>query len=131
MLNCFPQPRYRNTGYRDRPRRTNDTQNNRAHFEIESGLASYMAQELQGRTTASGEKFNMWALTAAHKTLPFGTIVRVINLENNKSVDVRINDRGPFKRGRIIDLSYEAARILDFINNGLTKVEIRVIKPVP
>ncbi len=90
-----------------------------------------MAQELHGRTTASGQKFNMWALTAAHKTLPFGTIVRVKNLENNKSVDVTINDRGPFKRGRIIDLSYEAARRLDFINNGLTKVEIRIIKPVP
>ena len=89
-----------------------------------------MAEELQGRTTANGEKFNMWAMTAAHKTLPFGTIVRVKNLENNKTVDVRINDRGPFKRGRIIDLSYEAARRLDFIKNGLTKVEISVIKSV-
>ena len=89
-----------------------------------------MAQELQGRTTANGEKFNMWSLTAAHKTLPFGSIVRVKNLENNKTVDVRINDRGPFKRGRIIDLSYAAARRLDFINDGLTKVEIRVLKSV-
>ena len=89
-----------------------------------------MARELQGRTTANGEKFDMWALTAAHKTLPFGTIVRVKNLENNKTVDVRINDRGPFKRGRIIDLSYEAARRLDFINNGLAKVEVRIIKKV-
>jgi len=89
-----------------------------------------MARELQGRTTANGEKFDMWALTAAHKTLPFGTIVRVKNLGNNKTVDVRINDRGPFKKGRIIDLSFEAARRLDFINNGLTNVEVRIIRMV-
>jgi len=131
LLSCVPQPRYINTRNEERSRKTNRTQINRANNYVERGLASYMAQELQGRTTANGEKFDMWALTAAHKTLPFGTMVRVKNLENNKTVDVRINDRGPFKRGRIIDLSYEAARRLDFIKDGLTKVEIRVIKSGP
>jgi len=87
-----------------------------------------MSDELQGKKTANGELFNKWALAAAHKTLPFGTIVRVTNLENQKTVDVRINDRGPFKTGRIIDVTYEAARQLDFIQQGLTRVEIQVIK---
>jgi len=129
-INCIPEPRYGNNRYKEQPRKTNQSQHYRANNYVERGLASFMARELQGRTTANGEKFDMWALTAAHKTLPFGTIVRVKNLENNKTVDVRINDRGPFKRGRIIDLSYEAARRLDFINNGLAKVEVRIIKKV-
>ena len=130
IFNCSPDPRYRNASYRqsynneERPaRQTTVTDTVR-----EQGLASFMSDELQGKKTANGELFNKWALAAAHKTLPFGTIVRVTNLENQKTVDVRINDRGPFKTGRIIDVTYEAARQLDFIQQGLTRVEIQVIK---
>lgn len=88
------------------------------------GKASYYGSRHHGRKTASGEKFNMHALTAAHRSLPFGTRVRVTNLRNHKSVVVRINDRGPYSRGRIIDLSEQAARELNMIRAGVVPVEI-------
>jgi rare lipoprotein A len=94
----------------------------------EVGEASYYAREAHGKATASGEKFNMNAYTAAHKTLPFGTKVRVTNLTNNKSVVVRINDRGPFVAGRIIDLSYAAAKNIKMLDAGITDVELVVVK---
>jgi len=94
----------------------------------EVGEASYYGREAHGKTTASGEKFNMNAYTAAHKTLPFGTKVRVTNLTNNKSVVVRINDRGPFVAGRIIDLSYAAAKKIKMLDAGITDVELVVAK---
>jgi len=90
----------------------------------EKGGASYYADKFKGRRTASGEKFRQHKLTAAHKTLPFGTAVRVKNLSNGKTVKVRINDRGPFVSGRIIDLSKRAARKLGIIQSGVAKVEI-------
>lgn len=77
------------------------------------GTASWYGNKFHGRRTASGERYDMQAYTAAHKTLPFGTILRVTNLDNNKSVLVRVNDRGPFVRGRIIDLSHVAAKEID------------------
>lgn len=89
-------------------------------------IASYYGKKFHGRTTASGEKYNMYALTAAHNSLPFGTLVRVTNLTNNKSVKVRINDTGGFKKyGRVIDLSKKAN---DMIECGLCKVNIKVLK---
>ncbi len=91
------------------------------------GIASFYADKFVGRTTASGEKYKHNKLTAAHKTLPFGTKVKVTNLSNKKSVVVIINDRGPFVKGRIIDLSKSAAKKLDFINQGITKVKIKVL----
>ena len=93
----------------------------------QTGLASFYADKFEGRLTASGEKFRQNKLTAAHKTLPFGTLVRVKNLENGKEVTVRINDRGPFVEGRIIDLSKSAARKLDFIQQGVVRVELVAI----
>ncbi|VAW28529.1 Septum-associated rare lipoprotein A [hydrothermal vent metagenome] len=92
------------------------------------GVASFYADKFVGRTTASGEKYKHSKLTAAHKTLPFGTKVKVTNLSNKKSVVVVINDRGPFVKGRIIDLSKTAAKKLAFINQGITKVRIKVVK---
>lgn len=92
------------------------------------GAASYYGREFHGGATASGEKFDMNALTAAHKTLPFGTRVRVTNLANKKSVVVRINDRGPFVKGRIIDLSYAAAKKIGMVEAGVVRVEISVVK---
>jgi rare lipoprotein A len=91
------------------------------------GVASYYAHKFHGRRTASGETYDENQLTAAHRTLPFGTVVRVTNLGNGRSVTVRINDRGPWVKDRIIDLSYRAARELDFIRRGLTRVELEVI----
>jgi len=95
---------------------------------VETGQASWYGKAHQGRLTASGERFDMHALTAAHRTLPFGTIVRVTHIKSGKSVTVRINDRGPFRSGRIIDLSYEAARRLGIVARGTARVELTVIR---
>ncbi|MEQ8925086.1 MAG: septal ring lytic transglycosylase RlpA family protein [Fulvivirga sp.] len=95
--------------------------------QIQEGKASYYADKFEGRPTASGEKYKHSKLTAAHKTLPFGTVVKVTNLKNNNSVEVRINDRGPFVEGRVIDLSRSAAEKLNFINDGLADVKIEVV----
>jgi rare lipoprotein A len=94
----------------------------------QTGMASYYAHEFHGRKTASGERYNMNDLTAAHRTLPFNTRVRVTNLSNDKSVIVRINDRGPFKKRRIIDLSLAAAKKIDLIGPGSAKVRIEIIE---
>lgn len=91
---------------------------------VTTGIASYYGKEFHGRKTANGEIFDMNSLTAAHRTLPFGTIVKVINVANNKEVTVRINDRGPFIKGRIIDLSYGAAAEIDLLSVGQVKLEI-------
>jgi rare lipoprotein A len=90
-----------------------------------TGVASYYADKYHGRTTASGERFDMNDLTAAHRTLAFGTRVRVTNRANGRSVVVRINDRGPFVKGRVIDLSLAAARKLDMVDAGLAEVELQ------
>jgi rare lipoprotein A len=94
---------------------------------LEVGVASYYAKSLDGHRTASGEHYDMKALTAAHRTLPFGSRVRVTNLGNGLSVVVRINDRGPLVKGRVIDLSYAAARELQFIDHGTTRVRLEVL----
>jgi len=93
----------------------------------EAGIASYYADKYQGRLTANGERFNMYDLTAAHKTLPFDSIVRVVNRGNGRSVVVRINDRGPFIKGRIIDLSYAAFGRIASHHDGLADVVIEVL----
>ena len=95
--------------------------------QIQTGKASFYADKFEGSTTASGEKYKHSKLTAAHKTLPFGTVVRVKNLSTNETVDVVINDRGPYVDGRIIDVSKSAAEKLGFVNKGLAEVEIEVI----
>ncbi|WKC58271.1 septal ring lytic transglycosylase RlpA family protein [Borrelia sp. P9F1] len=92
------------------------------------GLASWYGEAFHGKTTANGEKFDMTALTAAHKELPFNTVVRVTNLLNNRVVVVRINDRGPFRKDRIIDLSKSAAEKLDFLGIGVAPVKIEVVE---
>lgn len=92
------------------------------------GVASWYGKKFHNRKTANGEIYNMNGISAAHKELPFGTIVRVTNLKNGKSVDVRINDRGPYKKGRIIDLSYGAAKKIDMVKTGTTKVRLEIIK---
>ncbi|GAL87531.1 rare lipoprotein [Sporocytophaga myxococcoides] len=93
----------------------------------EEGFASYYADKFHGRRTASGNRYHKNKLTAAHKTLPFDTKVKVTNLSNDSSVIVTINDRGPFAKGKIIDLSYYAAKELNFIKKGITKVRIEIL----
>jgi rare lipoprotein A len=94
-----------------------------------TGLASWYGGIFNGRHTASGERFNMHAMTACHPTLPFGSVVRVVNKANKRSVVVRINDRGDLvEQGRIIDLSFEAAKHLPMTHDGLAKVELVVLK---
>lgn len=93
----------------------------------QKGKASYYAKKFQARPTASGEPFNNSAMTAAHKKLPFGTRVLVTNIRNGKNVAVTINDRGPFVRGRIIDLSRAAFAKIEKLNRGLADVEITVV----
>lgn len=92
------------------------------------GTASFYSDEFQGKTTASGETFDQNLLTAAHKSYPFGTLLKVTNKKNHKSVIVRVNDRGPFIKGRVIDLSEAAAKQLGFIDDGKTPVSITVLK---
>jgi rare lipoprotein A len=94
----------------------------------QKGYASWYGREFHGKTTASGERFDMNLMTAAHKTLPFGTVLEVTNLENGKKVKLKINDRGPYRGNRIIDLSYNAAREIDMIKKGEVMVGIRVIR---
>ena len=91
---------------------------------VQEGVSSWYGKEFDGRPTASGERFDMNGMTAAHRTLPLGTEVRVTNLENGQEADLRINDRGPFVRGRILDCSYGAAKSLGFAGAGMARVRI-------
>lgn len=95
--------------------------------QVQTGKASFYADKFDGHPTASGEKYRHNKLTGAHKTLPFGTVVRVTNVDNNQSVEVTINDRGPYVDGRIIDVSKSAAEQLGFVNKGLAEVKLEVI----
>lgn len=95
---------------------------------IGSGIASWYGPNFHGKLTANGERYNMNDYTAAHKTLPFNTVVRVDNVENGKSVVVRINDRGPYVANRIIDLSRKAAQQIDMIGNGTASVRLMVVR---
>ena len=97
-----------------------------AHSEgfRQRGIASWYGRDFHGKKTSNGEIYNMYAMTAAHKTLPLGTHVKVYNRDNSRSIEVRINDRGPFVRGRIIDLSYAAAKDLGIVGPGTARVEV-------
>ncbi|MFQ5350399.1 MAG: septal ring lytic transglycosylase RlpA family protein, partial [Thermoanaerobaculia bacterium] len=97
----------------------------------ERGIASWYGPGFHGRQTANGETYDMYAMTAAHKSLPFDTVVEVRNLDNGRRTEVRINDRGPFVRGRIIDLSRAAAEALDMIGSGVARVEITLVRHRP
>lgn len=91
---------------------------------LEEGIASYYAERFIGRPTASGEKLDGKAFTAAHPKLPFGTCLRVVNMENRRSVEVRVNDRGPYVKGRVVDVSPAAAKRLGLVDAGLARVRL-------
>ena len=106
----------------DTPEKTPESQ----EFK-QTGFAAFYHMAFQGRRTASGEAFDHGGLTAAHKTLPFGTLVRIINLKNKKSVIVRVNDRGPMQPDRVIDVTRRAAGLLGFLNQGMTRVALEIL----
>jgi len=109
-------------------------QTNNTHtstISVTEGKASFYAGQFHGRKTANGETFNMAQLTAAHPSLPFGTWVRVTNLRNGKDVVVRINDRGPFVKGRVIDLSAGAAKEIGILKTGVVQVKLEALKTRP
>lgn len=97
--------------------------------QIQVGLASWYGEFHHGRQTASGEIFDMTQLTAAHRTLPLGTHLRVTNLENGRIVRVRVNDRGPYVTDRVLDLSHQAARVLDMVERGVVPVRFDIVEP--
>ncbi|MBW2086527.1 MAG: septal ring lytic transglycosylase RlpA family protein, partial [Deltaproteobacteria bacterium] len=98
-----------------------------AQSYVEKGVASWYGRKFHGKKTASGERYNMYDMTAAHKTLPLGTWVKVTNLSNFQDVTVKINDRGPFVKGRIIDLSYIAARLVGLVGKGTAWVRVEAL----
>ena len=124
MTGCVSSPRF--TATKAVPRTTSG-----GFSTSEQGIASYYAGEFNGRKTANGETYDMYQMTAAHRTLPFNTKVRVTDLSTNKTVTVRINDRGPFAKDRIIDLSLGAAKDLGIIGSGTAFVRLDVIELGP
>lgn len=127
-LTCSNAPRYTTDNPPPRKNKLARGLNARAYEKVFVGVSSFYATDFHGKLTANGEVYDMYGLTAAHKTLPLNTIVRVTNLENNKSIILRINDRGPFVKGRILDCSYGAAVKLGFVDQGTTRVKIEVIE---
>src|ERR1700691_2985517 len=95
----------------------------------ETGIASWYGEQFAGRATANGEVFDLNDLTAAHRTLPIPSIVQVTNLDNGRSIKLRVNDRGPYARGRIIDVSRRAAQLLGFEGTGTAKVRVQIVVP--
>jgi rare lipoprotein A len=123
---CAPSPRF--AGHTGAGGQKSGGTSSGGFSLVEQGDASYYADDFNGKKTANGETYNMNDLTAAHRTLPFNTKVKVTNTLNSKSVVVRINDRGPFKADRLIDLSLEAAKELDMIGPGTAKVQLEVVE---
>ena len=133
LSGCSNSPRYRTgpvktSGKKSISTPSLKTKSNVEHRKIMKGVSSFYAEDFHGKLTANGEVYDMYGLTAAHKTLPLNTIVRVTNLVNNKSLILRINDRGPYIKGRILDCSYGAAKKLDFIVQGTTDGKVEVIE---
>ena len=109
-------------------RRYSSQSNSKIRNDVITGISSWYGPNFHGKLTANGEIFDQYGVTAAHKTLPLGTVVRVTNLDNDKSIILRINDRGPYVGDRVLDCSYGAAKRLDFVQQGTTSVRIKVIK---
>lgn len=129
IVKAEPLSKYGNPPFYDvNGKRYYTTKNRSGH--IERGMASWYGEKFHGRRTSSGEIYNMYAMTAAHKSLPLPTYAEVTNLSNNKKITVRINDRGPFHGDRIIDLSYSAALKLGIVGSGTARVEVRAIDPI-
>ena len=144
---CTPQPIYRNTGAEvspssrsaggggriAKPRKTAhpvDVSLISRKNAYQVGVASYYGEKFHGRKTANGETFNMYKMTAAHRVLPLGTMIRVTHLTNGRRVVVKVNDRGPFIEGRVLDLSFAAALELEMVSAGTAEVMIEIVREV-
>ncbi|MCH7731976.1 MAG: septal ring lytic transglycosylase RlpA family protein [Candidatus Marinimicrobia bacterium] len=125
IFGCATSPRYKSG---ERHKGSRETTKIKKRTKTIIGISSYYAEDFHGKLTANGEVYDMYGLTAAHKTLPLNTIIRVTNLDNQKSIILRINDRGPFVKDRILDCSYGAAVKLGFVGQGTAKVKIEVIE---
>jgi len=136
FLSCTSAPRYGTSSNKTGSSNSKKIKNgpstlntkNVKHRKIMNGISSFYSEDFHGKLTANGEVYDMYGVTAAHKTLPLNTVCRVTNTSNSKSLILRINDRGPYVKGRILDCSYGAAKKLDFINAGTTNVKIEVIE---
>ena len=137
FIGCSSSPRYVTSKASPIKKVNNSSKNSKTkknnqsdikHRRIMKGVSSFYAEDFHGKLTANGEVYDMYGVTAAHKTLPLNTVCRVTNLKNDKSLILRINDRGPYIKGRILDCSYCAAKKLDFVNQGTTDVKIEVIE---
>ena len=150
LIGCTPAPRYHSSISKKKTTiqktATVSSQNNEAKIKVKKssnkkkqpkfnpdkktykGLSSYYGKQFHGKLTANGEVYDMYGLTAAHKIFPLNTICRVTNLSNDKSLIIRINDRGPYVGDRILDCSYGAAKKLDFLIEGVTEVKIDIIE---
>jgi rare lipoprotein A len=122
--NCAPSSRFSSKSSNNQ----HSTPSDHGSDDVFYGESSYYADKFHGRKTANGEIFDMYKKTAAHKTWPFNTMLEVTNLENDQSVIVRVNDRGPYIKGRILDLSYGAAKEIDMISKGVIEVKIIILK---
>ncbi|HIB02348.1 MAG TPA: septal ring lytic transglycosylase RlpA family protein [Candidatus Marinimicrobia bacterium] len=127
MVGCHSSPRYvkRDSGRLKKKDASGKVTNYRKSM---TGISSFYAEDFHGKVTANGETYDMYGLTAAHKTLPFNTLIRVTNLDNKKSIALRVNDRGPYAKGRILDCSYGAAVKLGFVGHGTARVKIEVME---
>ena len=146
MLSCVASPRYssgstpkkseikktksvtNNSSSSNNNRRYSSNNNSKISSEVIVGVSSWYGPNFHGKLTANGEVFDQYGVTAAHKTLPLGTVARVTNLDNDKSIILRINDRGPYVDGRVLDCSYGAATKLGFMKIGTANVEIKIIE---
>jgi len=126
-ISCSNSPRYR-TGSLPEKKGQIPLATKGKHAKVLYGVSSYYGEDFHGKLTANGEVYDMYGVTAAHKTLPLNTVARVTNMENDKSIILRINDRGPYVAGRILDCSYGAAKKLGFVIQGTTKVKIEIIE---
>ncbi len=123
---CSNSPRYNRN--KKKPARLKSNPKINKSQKVFYGISSYYGRDFHGKLTANGEVFDMYGLTAAHKTLPLNTIIRVTNKANDNSLILRVNDRGPYVGNRILDCSYGAALKLDFLNQGTAEIKIEVIE---
>ena len=129
IFSCTVSPRYNSSSISlKNNKKYNKNNNHSSNKSIYKGISSWYGPNFHGKLTANGEVYDMYGLTAAHKTLPLNTIARVTNLDNGKSIILRINDRGPYVGNRILDCSLGAARKLDFYKDGTAFVKIEIIE---
>ncbi|MCH8927575.1 MAG: septal ring lytic transglycosylase RlpA family protein [Candidatus Marinimicrobia bacterium] len=126
IISCSANPRFR-AGNINRPQKNTD-KNSTGLEKVQYGISSYYGPKFHGKLTANGEIFDMYKISAAHRYLPLGTIIQVRNLDNNKTLRIRINDRGPYVNNRVLDCSYAAALKLDFVEQGTANIKLVVIE---